>query len=271
MNTREYIYRDAKQILDDSKQIKPYVIICQPRRDLKETPAQNFEGIAPHINLCGFSHAFANIGGEKVDVARNYLIECAIQSGAKYMFFIGEDTVIPYDGFLKLHKTCEENPGTCAVGVYYIKLSETPMIMIKDNDWIVPADVTPEKNAFPIWQAGMDAMLIPVEILQRMKSKEPENPYCCIVNDVIIDGETIPFIGEDNYFYNRLHKMGVKILCNTNVQCLHMDIATGKYTAHSSIDLSNYRTLITPTEVLTEKDREHIDKRWVDRLPKGTE
>jgi hypothetical protein len=103
MYNREKIIDLMQEIYHESKTIKPYVVIAQPRRNLEETAAQNFDGYdGLHIDLMGFSHGFVNIGGEKVDVARNYLIEQALESGAKYMLFIGEDTVVPYDGFKKL-------------------------------------------------------------------------------------------------------------------------------------------------------------------------
>jgi hypothetical protein len=269
MYNKDLIYRDSLQILNDSKQIKPYVTIAQPRRDLNETPAQTLDGYNTHIDLRGYSHGFVNIGGEKVDVARNYLIEKVMGSGSKYLLFVGEDTVLPYDGFLELHKTCEQNPGACAIGVYYMKISLSPMIMIKQDDWVYPADVTPGQ-VFPVWMAGMDAMLIPTSVLGKMYEKEPENPFTCIVNNIEVEGQNIEFIGEDNYFYNRLHQSGIPVLCNTNVQCLHMDLATGKYTAYENVNLDNYITNIPITERLVEKDRKYIEERWVSRLPIGT-
>jgi len=269
MYNKELIYRDAKQIITNSKNINPYVVIAQPRRNLNEIPSQTFDGISMHIDVMGFSHGFINIGGEKVDVARNYLIEKCIDSGAKYMFFIGEDTVIPYDGFIKLHETCEKNPGAIAIGVYYIKTS-SPMISIEENKTIKVADVSPQDKAFEVQMAGMDAMLIPVSILKKMKSIEPDNPFCCILNNIQIDEDTyVDFIGEDNYFYNRCKNIGIPILCNTNVQCLHMDLATGKYSAYDNIDLSQYMTNIPITERLTLKDKSYLDNRWTNRLPKG--
>jgi len=103
---RDKIITVMQEIYDESKSIAPYVVIAQPRRDLNETAAQNFDGYdGLHIDLMGFSHGFCNIGGEKVDVARNYLIEQALESGAKYLLFAGEDTVLPYDGFKRLMKT----------------------------------------------------------------------------------------------------------------------------------------------------------------------
>jgi hypothetical protein len=266
MYNRDKIINVMQEIYDESKTIKPYVVIAQPRRNLEETAAQNFDGYdGLHVDLMGFSHGFCNIGGEKVDVARNYLIEQALQSGAKYLLFVGEDTVVPYDAFKKLLRTSEQHPDAVITGVYYIKCSDA-MIMVREGDWITIPDVAPGQ-LIEAWQTGMDIMLVPIEILRKMKEEEPELPFCCIGNNI---NDEIPFIGEDNFFVHRLHKRGTKLLVNTDVQCLHMDLATGMYTAHPSVDLKNYYTNIEPTRPLTLDDKEFIDRRWADRLPEGT-
>jgi hypothetical protein len=265
MYSKDKIMGVLKDIVETSKGINPYVVIAQPRRDISETPAQHLDGYdGIHIDLLGYSHGFVNIGGEKVDVARNYLFEAALESGAKYMLFVGEDTVLPYDGFTKLHETAEQNPDAMVVGVYYIKLS-SPMIHVRDGNWIRPANVDPGQ-VFEGWMSGLDAALIPINLLKQLKDSDPEIPFCCIANQI----EGIPFVGEDNFFIHRWHQMGFRLLVNTDVQCLHMDLACGKYTAHPSVDLKNYITNIPITEPLTYADREYIEKRWVDRLPKGS-
>jgi hypothetical protein len=263
MYNKEKIMAVLREIYNESRPIKPYVVVAQPRRDLNEVPAQNFDGYEGlHTDFLGFSHGFCNIGGEKVDVARNYLIEQTIKSGAKYLFFVGEDTVVPFNAFLKLHEVAEKNPDAMVAGVYYIKLS-SPMIMIRKDEYIVPASVDPGQ-VFEAWQTGLDCVLIPVSLLKKMKEDEPELPFCCIANNI---GD-IPFIGEDNFFVHRWRKAGYRLLVNTDVQCLHMDLASGKYTAHPSIKLENYLTNIPITVPLTWKDKAYIDKRWIDRLPK---
>lgn len=271
MYSRDKIISTMKDIYEESKEIKPYVCIAQPRRDLRETPAQNLDGYEGiHLNLDGFSHGFCNIGGESVDVARNYLIEQAIESGAKYMLFVGEDTVLPFNAFMKLHETAEKNPNSMVVGVYYVKLS-IPMIMIKKDGFIVPADVTPGQ-VFEAWQTGLDAALIPTSILKAMKEQDPELPFCCIGHKLKDEnGEDIPFIGEDNFFVYRLRKMGYKLLVNTDVQCLHCDIKEGFYTCYEGLTedyiRQNFFTNIPMTRRMTMADKEYIDKRWFTRLP----
>lgn len=263
MYKKESIMKVAHEIDENAKKIKPYFIICQPRRDKNEKPAQNLDGHhSMHLNVDGYSRAYVSIDGEKVDVARNYLMECAIESDAKYMLFVGEDTVLPFDAFHKLHETAEKNPGCMVTGVYYVKLS-IPMIMVRKGECIVPANVDPGQ-IIEAYETGLDAALIPISILKALKEEDPECPFCCIINKM----EGIDFIGEDNFFNYRLRKAGFRILTDTNVQCLHMDLATGKYTAHPSVDIKNYFTNMPITTPLTMADKYEIDKRWFTRLPK---
>lgn len=270
MYSREKIFNVFDEIIEESKTIKPYVLIAQPRRDLTETPAQNFDAaIGIHINLDGFSHAFCNIGGEKVDVARNYLFEQALEANPKYLLFVGEDTVLPYDAFFKLHEIAEQNPDSMVTGVYYVKLS-IPMIMVKKDEFIVPANVDPGQ-IIEAYQTGLDAALIPLSIIKALKEEDPEIPFCCIGNNIGSDKNI--FIGEDNFFQYRLRKNGFRTLVNTDVQCLHCDLVTGKYTAHPSVEnkMYEYFTNIKMTTPFTIKDKEYLDMRWFSRIPKNEE
>jgi hypothetical protein len=263
MYKREKIIPILHEIVDESKQIKPYVLVAQPRRSKEYQAAQNLDGYdGLHINFNAFSHGYVEIVGELIDVARNYLFDVAVDSGAKYLLFVGEDTVLPYNGFIQLHETAEKNPNAMVVGVYYIKLS-VPMIMIKQDDYIVPANVDPGQ-VFEAWQTGLDCALIPIKLLQQLKESDPEIPFCCIAGK----NEGVPFIGEDNFFVYRWRKAGYKLLVDTNVQCLHCDLDTGKYTAHPDVKLNNYFTNIKITEPLTMDDKKAIDERWVKTLPK---
>jgi hypothetical protein len=264
MYNRDKIIQTLHNIKAEAASIKPFVVIAQPKRNKEETPAQTFNGYSLcHVAIMGHSHGYVDCEKMLVDVARNYLIDSVLDSGAKYLFFIGDDTVVPYNAFENLLKTCEANPGHIAAGVYYIKCAHAMISVRKDNHIIVP-DVSPGQ-VFEAWQTGMDCMLIPVETLRRMKDEDPDLPFCCIANGI----EDIPFVGEDNFFLHRCRKSGVKVFVNTDVQCLHMDIATGKYTAHPSVNLNHYFTNIKPTVPLTIEDKMFIDFRWTSRLPGG--
>jgi len=265
MYNKDKIITTMMGIKKESESILPYVVILQPRRNSSETSAQKLDGYEGlHIDVLGYSHGFCTISGEKVDVARNYLLEAALDSGAKYLLFVGEDTVLPYNGFTLLHEVAEKNQGAAVSGVYYIKLS-SPMVHIKTGTWITPANVDPGQ-IFEAWSTGLDCVLIPISTIKTIKEVEKETPFCCIGSN--IDG--IPFIGEDTFFCYLLRKNNFKLLVNTDVQCLHIDLESGKYTAHPDVDLENYYTNIRISDRLTIKDKKTIDKRWIERLPEGT-
>lgn len=254
---KDKIMKILHEIKAESETIGPYVIVAQPRRSEDSPQAQSLNGnVGLHIDFLGFSHGYVESVNMPVDSARNYLIEQALATNAEYLFFVGDDTVNPYHAFKTLHKTSMENPDAVVVGVYYIKLSDA-MIMIRDDDKIRVPNVDPGQ-VFEAWQTGMDCMLIPMRILRKMYEEDPDVPFCCIAHGIT----GIPFIGEDNFFVHRLRKSGYRLLVNTDVQCLHMDVYSGKYTAHPDIDLNNYFTTIPIAGRLTMEDKRRIDKVW---------
>lgn len=251
-----------------SQNLKPYLAIAQPRRDAKEKAAQVF--VNPNGKLDTFSNFYSAIylwtDGELIDTARNTLCEQAIKHEAKYIFFIGEDTVVPRHAFVELHMLAEANPDAVVSGVYYFKAGE-PMIMVNDEEGYrrIP-DVSAGKIIENPILIGIDVMLIPVKILKELKEKEEGCPFFCVMaEDHPWYG---PFIGEDEWFLNLLYKNNYRVLVTTDVQCLHMDLATGNYTAHESVDLDNYVCQIPPARRLTSADRSYLDKRWSSRIPK---
>ena len=258
MYNRDKIMNVIDEIIAEASNIPPYLIICQPRRDKNEIPAQRLNGgQGIHIDILGFSYAYADIEKEKIDVARNYLMDVATESKAKYLLFVDEDTALPYDGFLQLHKIAEERgENTIVGGVYYFKMS-SPMIMLHNDDYIRQCDVTPGKIIENVHLMGMGCVLIPISLLKKIKDEDPEIPFCCINPDIE------HFIGEDTFFYHRARKNGAKIVVNTNVQCVHMDLQTGKYTAHPDVNLDNYYTNIPITTPLTVEDKKYNDQRWI--------
>jgi hypothetical protein len=263
MYNKEKLMKVLHDIKEESDQIAPYVVIAQPRRSEESPQAQKLNGnVGLHIDFSGFSHGYVESVGMPVDSARNYLIQQVLETDAEYLFFVGDDTVSPWNAFKILHSTSLENPDAVIVGVYYIKLSDA-MIMINDDNKIYVPDVSPGQ-VFEAWQTGMDCMLIPVKILRKMYEEEPELPFCCIAHGI----EGLPFIGEDNFFVHRLRKHGFRLLVNTDVQCLHMDVTSGKYTAHPDIDLNQYFTNIPLAGRLTMDDKRRIDENWINTLPK---
>jgi hypothetical protein len=264
MYSEEKIKSLAKKITSCAKPT-PYFAVLQPRRDKEETPAQDFGGQYEGNNPLTVNHMFRfmQVSGMPVDLARNMLLDAAIEKGVKYALFVGEDTVLPYNAFEILHATAEANPDAVVSGVYYFKAGG-PMIFVRDEEnRQYLADVTPGKIIENPMLIGLDVMLIPISILKKLKEEDPDMPFTCVVQE----SDDNRFIGEDEFFLNRLYNAGFRVLVNTDVQCLHMDLATGNYSAHPSVNLNNYETLIPIGNLLTIKDIDYLTKRWQDRAP----
>jgi hypothetical protein len=236
----------------ENKEIKPFVMIAQPKR-VGSIPVQNLAAYpATDIDLWGYSYGYTSIESNDVANNRNWLIDQVIDTGAKYLLFVDDDVALPYKAFKELHSTAKDNPDAMIVGVYYFKGSD-PMIQVVEDDYIVPADVTPGKT-FEAVSTGLGCALIPISILKKMRDTEPGIPYCWVTNK---EGE--PFQGEDEWFTHRLrNKYGFKIICNTNVQCLHIYKPTGEFTAHPSVKLEDYRTTKPVTKPLESRPPQHV-------------
>lgn len=265
MYSAEKIVSLAQRIGQKRGATKPYFAVLQPRRDANEKPAQDFGAQYGKTNPLSVNHAlsFLQVSGLPVDLARNILLEKAIEKDVKYAFFVGEDTVLPYDAFTRLHELAEANPDAVVSGVYYFKAGGPMIILHDEKGRQLLADVSPGKIIENPLLIGLDAMLIPIAILRDLKEREPDMPFTCVVQET----ETNPFVGEDDFFLGRIYDAGYRVLVDTNVQCLHMDLATGNYTAHPSVNLRNYETIIPIGEPLTIKDMDYLNKRWTDRAP----
>ena len=271
MKTREQITSEIHEIargFGESSFCTPYVSILQPRRDIRETPAQQ---LASHINrmvdFSSMSVSFHAIGGQPVDVADCYLIEKALEDNSKYALFIEDDTVLPSYGAVRLIETSKQHPGAIVVGVYYVKFGG-PMISMKDEEsrWTY-IDATPNTGLRRnIPSCGLGCCLIPMECIRRIKAQFPDIPLFCIVPEGCWGDDRVKALGQDTWFYNLVAKCGIEVICDTSVQCLHMELSTGKYTAHPDVNLDDYLTSIPITEPLTLRDRDRVSAVYVSTL-----
>jgi hypothetical protein len=248
---------------------KPNVAILQPRRNIKEIPAQQLQNWNDRHIMIGSAASYHAIDGNPVDVARNYLIEKALEDDVRYILFVDEDTVLPYDAFIKLEKTSKQFPDAIIVGVYYFKFGEVMMsVLDEDGHWILP-DITPNTGLIHnLVTTGMGCALIPLHLIKRVKSKFTDLPLFCIVPEKTWGDDKIEFMGEDTWFYTLAQQCGIEIIGDTSVHCLHMELATGKYEAHPNVNLNDYHTNIPITGRLTMEDYNRVNKDYNDRICK---
>lgn len=264
MKTLEQISIEVKSIAESFSSIptKPYFTILQPRRNLKEVPAQQLaEWNNRMIDMTSSAVSYHAIDGNPVDVARNYLMEKAIEDNPKFILWVDEDTVLPFYALPRMWAVAKEYPAAMVSGVYYIKFGGPMVSVIDDVGRMVTADAAPGSGLIRgVELTGMGCMLMSTDIVKGIKEKFPDIPLFCSVRSGLWDNPNIKDMGEDTWFLNLAHRSGYEVIVDTSVQCLHMELATGKYTAHPGVNLSDYWTNIPIASPLQLEDRPRVSK-----------
>lgn len=273
--------RDPKEISKEMHEIavehcqtrqKPYISILQPRRNFKETPAQQLQDWKNRmVDMTSVAVSFHGIDQNPVDSARCYLIEKAEEDDAKYALFVDEDTALPYYGVRNLIKASEQfNDEKIITGIYWVKFGNVMMSVLDECErWVLP-DVTPNSGLIRnVVSTGLGCALIPLKVIKKLRERFVDIPLFCIVPENTWGDDKVTFMGEDTWFYALCKKAGIEVIGDTSVQCLHMELATGKYESHPDVCLDDYLTNIPIKEKLTMRDRNRVSKDYHDRIPKS--
>lgn len=265
---KERMHQVAKEF--STTRQKPLISILQPRRNFEETPAQqlkNWQGRM--IDVTSVAVSYHAIDKNPVDSARIWCMEQALQDDAKYALFVDEDTVLPWQGVKYLLETSEKFPDAIISGIYWVKFGN-PMISILDEEkrWVIPKCSPNDPLIRNVMSTGLGCCLIPLHLIKKIKEQFTDFPLFCIVPENCWDDSDIVFIGEDTWFFNLARKCNIETIGDPRCQCLHMELATGKYESHPDICLDDYVTNIPLTERLTMKDRIRVTKDYNDRICK---
>lgn len=165
----------------------------------------------------GAASARFRVCGQKVDDARNAIVEEALRTNSTYVMFLGDDVLAPPNAFHLLHR----HHADMVTGVYWTKgyptypylwngLMEGPFLDWKMGEYL------------PVDWAGCDCLLVHTDVF---KAIEPPW-FCC---DYATDEGQRPMAlaTEDLYFYTKARKAGFKLMVDTAVQCNHQERSTG--------------------------------------------
>ena len=181
--------------------------------------AMAFKGLCPPINY-NYNHMV--VKNQPVDVAREAIAEQALSQGNKYLFFLGDDVVVPNPTLRQLIFRMEQNPKIGVVGGVYCSKSDPPApLVFRENglgtywDWKVG-------EFFEVSGLGMDCTLIRTEVLSKMSK-----PWFKTVDtDQFKDGvNQADMWTEDLFFLNKLKKeTEFEVWCDGSLICGHEDV-----------------------------------------------
>jgi len=182
-----------------------------------------FKSLNPPIN---FNTVFQIVNNQEVGVARQAIAEYAVEQDAKYLFFIGDDVIVPAHALRQLIFRMEHDPNLVVVGGIYCSKSDPayPLVFRGNGagtywDWKVG-------EFFEITGIGMDCTLIKVDALRTI----PKPWFKTVDTDSFMDGRNAAENWtEDLYFCTKVVEGGHgKIYADATVICKHADVYGGR-------------------------------------------
>ena len=167
----------------------------------------------------------AHVVGKPIAEARNELMMAAIDNGCDFVFFLGDDVLAPADTINHLLQRMWDNPGIGMVtGMYWTKQWPTSPYIWRGfqrgpyMDW-------KHGEFFPVDYAGCDCLMI--RLTPEMRELGPEWFSVDWTWEEEVDENMTLLSTEDFYFYTKTRRAGMKVWCDTRVQCIHEDRVSG--------------------------------------------
>ena len=169
---------------------------------------------------------------DPVDIGRKrqILAEKAVESGAKNLFFLSDDVIVPPNVLIKMLERRRQG-ARVVTGVYWTKTNPSYPYIFKDYlsspfwGWDQPDGTIKPWHVgdyFQIDWSGCDCLMIDTEIL-----KELPRPWFSIDYKFNPQDEQGGTGTEDLYFFTKLKQHGIKVWCDTSIQCGHIDRSSG--------------------------------------------
>jgi len=161
--------------------------------------------------------------GKPIAEARNDIMKMAIDNNADFLFMLGDDVLAPADTIIKMLQRMWDDPSlTLLTGMYWTKHWPTQPYIWRGvqrgpyMDWKYG-------EFFEVDYAGCDCLLI--RLTDEIKALGPDW-FSTNWKWNREDGPAL-IATEDFYFYTKTRKAGIKLYCDSTVQCVHEDRNSG--------------------------------------------
>ena len=196
------------------------ILVAAPHRFKEDQNVTNFFMMqTPAAYTCNISEPY----GYTVPDAQNYIVQKAIDEGYEYIFFVEDDNLIPRNALVQLLHQNADIVG----GIYYRKYLplETAGMHLDKEGFPCSIEYTIGDVIHNTLVLPSGCTLIKVETLKKI-----EFPWYKTVG---VAGR--PAITSDTYLCQKMRDLGVDIVTDTGVQCLHIDREKGIIYGHPDI------------------------------------
>ena len=171
-----------------------------------------------------FSHGFLIVKGLPVDKARCILAEKALEIGAKYLWFVDDDTIPPPNALQRLVYTLDNYPEMKAIGGIYVTKAPVPQPVVFRGEGLGSFWHWKQGEIFEVTGIGAGCLLIATDVF-----KELPKPWFEFQEFLSRDCE-VPshLVSEDISFCNKVREAGYRVFAHGGILCDHFDCETGK-------------------------------------------
>lgn len=197
------------------------ILVVAPHRDKDDGNVTRFSLMQPPAGIsCVLSEPY----GYTVADAQNLAVKEALDKGFEYVFFVEDDIVIPRNALVKLLHHDAEVVG----GFYYRKYLPLESAGMHYREDGTPGPI----ENFKIGDIIHDTLVLPMgcTLIKTDVFKRMEFPY--FKEYTVMDRPTLT---SDTYFCEKARQVGVDIITDTGVQCLHIDKQRGIIYGHPEI------------------------------------
>lgn len=170
-----------------------------------------------------FSTGYLMAKGLPVDKAREYCAEEAIRVGAKYLWFVDDDTIPPPNTLRRLVTVLENYTEIGAIGGVYVTKSDPTQPVVFRGSGLGSFWQWKYGDIFEVTSMGAGCLLIKTEVFEKIPK-----PWFTFI-DKPSDDPANPgqLTSEDVHFCNVARDAGYLIFAHGGILCDHYDINTG--------------------------------------------
>ena len=167
----------------------------------------------------------------EVGVARSYIAEEYVKMNPRprYLFFLGDDMLPPWDGLVKLWQEMETGKWDILSGLYYLK-SDPPSPLMRRIGITGPLQFGKHWQAgevVPVDVCGMDFVLIRPEVFEAIEKPYFKTGFKFMPTDLNGNGSVMMHT-EDTFFLEKVREKKMRIGVHTGVRVGHFDSQSGQ-------------------------------------------
>lgn len=193
------------------------VLTCIPNGG-RRLPLEMVIGLACNSGPTHMTTGYLGVKNAPIEKAREIAAENAIKAGAKYLWFVDDDTVPPPNALKRLIYILDNYPDVAVVGGIYVTRDDVvpqPLVfrgMGNGSFWHWK-----EGDIFEVTGMGAGCMLVRVEVFNKL----PKPWFTFETADSYDATVASTSVSEDIHFCNLVRQAGYKIVAHGGILCDH--------------------------------------------------